>query len=359
MAGGINHMKKKKLIQIFSVIVLIVIISGSLIIKGLTTTKHGNLSIKLAVMLKMDKYFNSSSINRKSIPEIRESLDKQSTKWRAKPIAFSNIINMYILTASNQVPIRIYTPEGGDKFPIIIYSHGGSWISGNLNTHDSICRKLSKKTNAIVVSVDYRLAPENPFPAGLNDVYNVLQWVSKNAESIKGNRQYICVAGDSAGGNLSAAVSQMARDKNGPNIACQVLIYPATNIFQLDSKSWNYFANDYILTKEKSQKYISLYTPKIEDRESPYASPLLTKDFKNLPDALVITAEFDPLRDEGEAYAQRLSEEGVSSVYTRYKGVTHGFISMDSLLKESDKALNEISLFVRKKFNNGAHISKM
>ena len=146
-----------------------------------------------------------------------------------------------------------------------------AWISGTIDDYDNICRKLSKNSKAIVVSVNYRLAPENPFPAGLNDVYNVLQWVYKNAKSINGDSSLICVAGDSAGGNLSAVVSQMARDKAGPHITSLVLIYPSTNIYKLNTKSWSYFGMDYDFTRENSEKFISLYTPKLEDRKNKYA----------------------------------------------------------------------------------------
>ena len=170
---------------------------------------------------------------------------------------------MDIKTASNQVPVRIYTPDNGNNFPLIIYSHGGSFISGNIDEYDDVCRKLSKNSRAIVVSVNYRLAPENPFPAGLNDVYNVLQWVYKNAKSINGDSSRICVAGDSAGGNLSAVVSQMARDKDGPHITSLVLIYPSTNIYELNTKSWSYFGMDYNLTRENSERFISLIYSKI------------------------------------------------------------------------------------------------
>lgn len=200
-------MKKKKVIWSFFVIALIGIIAGYFIIRNLTTTtKYGKLSIIKAVTLKIDSYFDPSSMSGKSVIQMRNLLNKGTMKLNAKSIPFLNIKNMNIVIASNKVPVRIYTPESGDKFPVIIYSHGGSWISGNLDTHDNVCRKLSKKTKAIVVSVDYRLAPENPFPAGLNDVYDVLQWVFKNSQSIHGDSKHICVVGDSAGGNLSAAV---------------------------------------------------------------------------------------------------------------------------------------------------------
>jgi acetyl esterase len=258
---------------------------------------------------------------------------------------------MDIKTDSNQVPVRIYTPDDGNEFPLIIYSHGGSWISGNIDEYDNICRKISKKSNAIVVSVNYRLAPEDPFPAGLNDVYNVLQWVYKNAESINGDASRICVVGDSAGANLSAVVSQMAREKGGPHITSQVLIYPSTNIYKLNTKSWSYFGMDYNLTRENSNKFISLYTPKLEDRKNAYASPLLAGNFRDLPDTLIITAEFDPLRDEGEDYGNKLKDAGVNVTVTRYKGVTHGFVSMEKITKKDDEALNEISTYLQKQLN--------
>ena len=165
-------------------------------------------------------------------------------------IQFSNIKNIIIEINSEKIPVRIYTPEEGNKFPIIIYAHGGSWISGNLDTHDSVSRKISYNTNSIVISVDYRLAPENSFPAALNDVYNILQWTSQNGKSINGDEKLIAIAGDSAGGNLSASVSLMARDKKGPYITCQVLIYPSTNIEELNSQSWSDFANDFNISTD-------------------------------------------------------------------------------------------------------------
>ncbi|HEY8889305.1 MAG TPA: alpha/beta hydrolase [Clostridium sp.] len=346
-------MKTKKIILIFSVVVLIIAICAYLIIKDFTATNYGKLDTKFGVMSKITNYFNPISLKGKSINEIRVILNKNATRWSSKPLPFSNIKNMNINTDTNKVPVRIYTPENGNvnNFPIIIYSHGGSFISGNIDVYDNVCRKLSKNSNAIVVSVNYRLAPENPFPAGLNDVYNVLQWVYKNAKSIKGDSSRICVAGDSAGGNLSAVVSQMARDKDGPNITCEVLIYPSTNIYKLNTKSWSHFGMDYNYTKENAEKFLSLYLPKLEDRKNKYASPLLSYNFKDLPDTLIITAEFDPLRDECESYGNKLILEGVDVVSTQYRGVTHGFITMDKITYKADEALIEISIYLKNKFN--------
>lgn len=340
----------KKAIKITSIIVFILAITFFFVIRNLTKTVDGKLNMYIGARQQLDKILNPKSIKGKEIKEIREYLNKQSTKWSSKPIPFSNIKNTTIEINSEKIPVRIYTPEGGAKLPIIIYSHGGFWIGGNLDTCDSICRKLSQNTKAIVISVDYRLAPENPFPAAVNDVYNILQWTLKNAGSINWDEKHIAVAGDSSGGNLSASVSLMARDKNGPHITCQVLIYPSTNIYELNSKSWSYFANDFNLSKEDMEKYTSLYVPKKEDRKNHYASPLLAKDFCKLPDTLVITSEIDPLRDEGEAYANKLKEAGVKAGFTRYKGVTHGFIKMNNITNKSDEALNQICLYLQKEF---------
>lgn len=340
----------KKTIKIISAIIFILIITGFFIVKNLNKASDGKLNLYISANLKLDKILNPKSLNGKSIKEIREYLNTQSTRWSNKPIPFFNIKNITIDINSKKIPVRIYTPKSESTLPIVIYSHGGFWIAGNLDTHDSICRKLSQNTNAIVISVDYHLAPENPFPAALTDVYNVLQWAYENSETLDGDRNHIALVGDSAGGNLSAAVSSMSRDNNGPSIDCQVLIYPSTNIFELNSKSWSYFANRFNISKGDMEKYISVYVPKKEDRKDPYASPLLTEDFNKLPDTLIITAEIDPLRDEGEAYGEKLKKAGIQAEVTRYNGVIHGFIGMGKITNKADKALNQICLYLQKEF---------
>lgn len=344
-------MKKKKVLWIFLVVVFFAITYGYFAVKNISTTSHGNIDKIFGTMSKIEQYFIPVSLKEKSIYEIRVALQKTTKIFKSNPIPFENIKNMDIQTASNQIPVRIYTPDEGNNFPLIIYSHGGGFVSGSIDEYENICRKLSKNSKAIIVSVNYRLAPENPFPAGVNDVYNVLQWVYKNAKSINGDSSLICVAGDSAGGNISAVVSQMARDKDGPNITCQVLIYPSTNIYQLNTNSWQYFGMDYNLTKENSERFISMYTPRLEDRKSDYTSPLLSENLKKLPDTLIITAEFDPLRDEGEAYGNKLRKAGVNVISSRYKGVTHGFVSMGKITKKSDQSINEISTYLLKQFS--------
>ncbi len=338
----------KKSIKTVSIILFIITIF--LGIRILVKTGIGKLDTYLSISLRLNKMLNPNSIDNNSIKKLRESLNYQSTIWSKKPIPFSNIKNITISENSKRIPVHIYTPNNNNKLPIVIYSHGGFWIGGNLDTHDTVCRKLSQNSKAIVISVDYHLAPENPFPIAVNDVYTVLNWAYKNAGNINGDKNNIAVAGDSAGGNLSTVVSLMARDKNGPSITCQVLIYPSTNIFQLNSNSWSQFSNAINLSINDMEKYISLYIPKKEDRKNPYASPLLSKDLRKLPDTLIITAEADPLKDEGEVYGNKLKEAGINVTITEYKGVPHGFITMDKITNKADAAINQISLYLQSQF---------
>lgn len=341
-------MKKKN--KIIFIVIFILVIAGIFIIKTLTKTNDGKINTYIALNLELDKILNPHSINDESIDNIRARLNKDATKVSKKSIPFSNIENITIDINSKKIPVRIYTPDDTEMLPIVIYSHGGSWIAGNLDTHDNVCRKLSKNTKAIVISVDYRLAPENPFPAGLNDIYNVLQWTYKNAKNINGDENHIAIAGDSAGGNLSAAVSLISKNKNGPNITCQVLIYPSTNIYELNTESWSNFSNHFNISKEEMERYISLYVPQKEDRKDPYVSPLLANEFNQLPDTLVITAEIDPLRDDGESYGNKLKQAGIQSEIIRFNGVTHGFITMDKITNKADEALNQISSYLKNEF---------
>lgn len=343
-------MKKKRGILIFIAATLILVITGFFIVNAWRQTNYGRLDTGFALMFRYNKYLNRHSFKNMPVNKIREYTDKNLTKWSSRVIPYDNIKNIKIVTASSEIPVRIYTPNNDRIFPVIIYSHGGGWVGGSIDDYDNICRKLSKNTNAIVISVGYRLAPENPFPVGLYDVYNVLQWTYENAETIKGDKKNIAVAGDSAGGNYSAVISQMARNKSGPHITCQVLIYPSTNIYELNSRTWSYFENDFNLSKEDMEKYISLYVPRKEDRKNPYASPLLAENFTKLPSALIITAEFDPLRDDGEVYGEKLKGAGVDVIISRYKGVMHGFINMDKISEKADEALNQVSSYLQEEF---------
>ena len=233
-----------------------------------------------------------------------------------------------------EIPVRIYTPEGNPPMGVLVYYHGGGWVLGDLESHDRVCRALANKGGCVVVSVDYRLAPEHVFPAGAEDCYAATKWVAENAASLGADPARLAVGGDSAGGNLAAAVAMMARDQGGPAIAFQLLFYPCTDA-ALDTPSQKEFAADgYVLSRGDMEWFWNHYLGAGSETEktNPYACPLRAKNLAGLPPALVMTASHDPLRDEGERFAQRLISAGVKVTCTRYEGVTHGFISFADAL---------------------------
>lgn len=257
-----------------------------------------------------------------------------------QPEDVGQVENCTIPGPGGEIPIRIYTPKGEGPFPSLVYYHGGGWVIGDLETVDVPCRLLTNRANCVVVSVDYRLAPEHKFPAAIEDAYAAAKWVVENGPSIQVDPSRVAVGGDSAGGNLAAVVSLMARDKNEIDLAYQLLIYPATN-HSFETVSYRENADGYLLTKENTIWFWHHYLRNDEDGQNPYASPLLATDLSGLPPALVITAEFDPLRDEGEAYAQRLKEVGVQVEQTRYDGMIHGFFWMPGALAQGMDAINQ------------------
>lgn len=245
-----------------------------------------------------------------------------------KPEKVFKVENRQIPGPVGDIPVRIYTPNEGSNLPILVFFHGGGFTVGDLDTHDTPLRSLANRAECIIVSVDYRLAPEHPFPAAPEDAYATTKWVAEHAKEINGNAKRIAVGGDSAGGNLAAVVALMARDRFGPDLVYQLLIYPNTDA-SLDSFYPSWQQNDgMILSKAGMEQSYGQYVPNDVDRKNAYISPLYAESLKNLPPALIITGEFDPLRDEGEAYATRLEQAGVKVVATRYNGMIHGFLQM-------------------------------
>src|SRR5438093_2846493 len=208
---------------------------------------------------------------------------------------------------AGEIPLRVYTPETRAPRPLLVFFPGGGWVIGTFETHAAVCRHLAKQSGAVVVAVDYRLAPEHKFPAAADDCYAATKWVAENAAALGGDAARLAVGGDSAGGNLAAVVSLMARDRGGPAIALQLLVYPVTN-HAYDTASYRENADGYLLTRDSMVWFWNHYLRTAADGDNPLASPLRAKDLRGLPPAMVLTAEFDPLRDEGEAYAMRLQE---------------------------------------------------
>ncbi|MFT4947287.1 MAG: acetyl esterase [Natronomonas sp.] len=225
------------------------------------------------------------------------------------------------------IPIRVYIPEGEGPYPTLVYYHGGGWVIGDIDTHDETCRILSSEADCMVVSVDYRLAPEHKFPTPLEDCYAALEWVAENAPTMQIDTDNVFVGGDSAGGNLAAAVALRARDTDGPSIARQVLIYPVTD-HNYDTPSYEENGEGGMITENDMRWFWDHYLQNDMDGKHPYASPLQAKSLEGLPPATVATCGLDPLRDEGSAYAKRLEEAGVSVDHHNYDDCIHGIAQM-------------------------------
>jgi acetyl esterase len=265
---------------------------------------------------------------------------------QAEPATLAAVHDRTIPGADGELPIRIFVPGGQGPLPVLTYFHGGGWVIGNLEVVDKPCRALAAATGAIVVATQYRMAPETKFPGAVDDCYAALQWVAGNAAEFGGDPNRLGVIGDSAGGNLAAVVALKARDEGGPRIRAQVLTYPVTDATSnLPSRREN--AEGYLLTSASMDWFWRHYLREPGDGKNPYASPLLASDHSGLPPALVLTAEFDPLRDEGEAYAERLKAAGVSVTVRRYDGLIHGVFWMTGAVERGNELYEEIAKFVR------------
>ncbi|MGK0478954.1 MAG: acetyl esterase [Ilumatobacter sp.] len=237
------------------------------------------------------------------------------------------------------IPIRVYTPDGDGPFPCLVYFHGGGWVIGDLEMVNAACRNLSARTGCVVVSVDYRLSPEHKYPQPFDDCFEATKWVVEHGDEIGVDGTRVAVGGDSAGGNLAAAVSLRARDEGGPALAMQLLVYPVAN-HGYDTDSYTRNGENYLLTTDMMKWFWDHYLGSDADGENPYVSPLRADDVSNLPSATVFTAEFDPLCDEGEAYAAKLTDAGVDVRHTRFDGQIHGFFPMLLVFEAAGKAID-------------------
>lgn len=239
-----------------------------------------------------------------------------------------------LLIAPGPVALRCYRPQGAkpeEQLPALVYFHGGGWVIGDLDTHDVLCRQLANGAHCAVYSADYRLAPEHPFPAAVDDCVAAVKYVA-------GRHKLVAVGGDSAGGNLATVVALHARDHGGPQIAFQLLIYPATDQ-RGEHPSVSRNGEGYLLTKKAMEYFRGHYLPEAQDYLDWRASPLLAKSLAGLPPAYLITAGYDPLLDEGRAYAERLAKEGVEVAYQEYPDMVHGFILFGGVLDTSNAAV--------------------
>jgi acetyl esterase len=259
-----------------------------------------------------------------------------------------HIENRSIPGPHGDIPVRIYRPKSTAPLPVVMYFHGGGWVICDLDTHDSVCRDLAFLVNAIVVSVDYRMAPEHKFPIPVDDCLAATKWTAANAASFGGNPAHLAVAGDSAGGNLATVVAMRIRDEGGPTISFQGLVYPATGSPSDDRESYRRNGTDYFLTHEAMVWFTNHYLSSEADTDNPYFAPLRAKSLAGMPPAIVLTCEFDPLLDEGVAYADALAAAGVPCLQITYPGLIHGAFGLDDLIPASWQMQTDLAAALRK-----------
>jgi acetyl esterase len=277
-----------------------------------------------------------------SLETVRHLVDSVGT-MSGEVVPLADIRDLTIPGPTGVLPIRVYTPPGLNPLPVLLFIHGGGWATGSIEGYDRLCRHLAAQSGSLVVSVGYRLAPEHPFPAGLDDCYTAAVWLAKNAASINGDATRLAIGGDSAGGNLSTVVTLLAKERSGPQIRYQVLLQPMTDYYEPGTPSLQEYAEGYFLTREALIRFWQHYLPDTSKALTPYAAPLRAKSLAGLPPALIITAEYDPLRDEGERYASRLQEAGVLVTLKRFDGMIHPFMLMAGSLAQGKAAISFVA----------------
>jgi acetyl esterase len=288
-------------------------------------------------------------------PQARATYRERRHFTQPAPPDVAEVRELVVPGPVGPLSLRLYRPLGSQaasRLPVLVYYHGGGWVIGDLDTHDTLCRQLANGAGCAVVSVDYRLAPEHRFPAAVDDSVAALQWVHANAASLSLDATRIAVGGDSAGGNLAAVVTLLARDSGGPAVAFQLLIYPATDQ-RRTAPSHQRNGQGYLLTRETIDYFHDHYLDAAQDADW-RASPLLHEDLKGLPPAFVLTAGYDPLRDEGLQYAQRLAEAGNQSSLVCFERQIHGFVLMGKVLDEAGTAVQLCAGQLRQALGTGS-----
>lgn len=279
---------------------------------------------------------DAPAMHQVDIHVLRDAMESRFPDREREPVA--KVEDRLVPGTHVDVPVRLYRPSIEGKLPVLVYFHGGGWVLGSLETHDAICRAFANEASCVVVSVDYRLAPEHRFPSGLEDCQTVVRWVQAGADELGVDRERIAVGGDSAGGNLAAVIANWNRDENGPPLCHQLLIYPVLDASQA-SESYRENADGYLLTALGMKMFWDLYLGEASAMDSPLASPAQVADLTGLPPATVLTAQYDPLRDEGEIYAERLKTAGNQVALRRWDGVFHGFVGFADRLTKGSEAI--------------------
>jgi acetyl esterase len=278
-----------------------------------------------------------------SVESARRVEDEVFTADDRTPVEF--VRNLSIPGPRGEIPIRVYRPNVQDA-PVVVFYHGGGWTLGTLDSIDGVCRELANRAECVVVSVDYRLAPEHPFPTGVDDAVAALEWTANHAATFGGDPARLGVAGTSAGGNLAAVTALFARDFGGPELSHQSLLYPITN-HAFDTESYDENGDGPLLSRADMEWFWDHYLRSPVDGENPFASPLRARDLSDLPSATVVTCGHDPLRDEGIAYAKRLADAGVHVEHDHYPGMAHGFLSLTDDVTTADDAMDAVAESLR------------
>jgi acetyl esterase len=311
-----------RILKIAAACLVAVLILAAGVSYSWTYTPIGRLEYAAAVVAKLSEWDDGPV---ELTPEARSQMNDRVRSFLPDPAEIARIEDREIEANGIRIPIRIYWPKADGTLPIYLNIHGGGWWMGDGFAMESITTHLVNDANVIVVSVDYRLAPEHSYPAALDDCYAALEWVHANARELGGDPERIGIGGGSAGGNLAAALALRARDQNGPPIRFQYLLIPATDLVNRDWDSYREAGDRYMIKVSALARMYESYAPDLGARSSPYVSPLLAKDLSGLPPALVVTAHFDPLRDQGIAYAKRLQAAGVPTKLHSETGGLHGF----------------------------------
>ena len=301
------------------------------------------LAADIHVILRLAALTGSRSLTGDGDPEpVRAERRAEAAVTAGPPIPMAAVRELELPGPAGPMRARLYAPAGGGTGarPLLVYYHGGGWVIGDLDTHDGVCRFLAAHSGALVLSVDYRLAPEHPFPAAVEDAEAAFAWAAAHAAELGADPARIAVGGDSAGGNLATVTSLLARDSAGPRPAMQLLIYPATDADDVHP-SRRLFAEGFLLTAADMRWFEEHYLPDRAAAADPRVSVLRVEDLSGLPPAYVATAGFDPLRDEGEAYAERMRKAGVQVALRRHSGLVHSFANLTAVSRSARAAMLE------------------
>ena len=283
------------------------------------------------------------------LPELRQQLRTMVTLMDEPAPALPRVEDIRIPGGAGEISARVYAPHATRAaLPTVAYFHGGGWVQGDLETHHGLCARLALHANALVVAMDYRLAPEHKFPAGVEDAFAAYRWLRAHGRELGVDTTRVAIAGDSAGGNLSAVVSQLAAAERVPIPTCQVLIYPALDA-SLDTESHRALADAHVIPRDRIVWYMAQYLGADADKADPRVSPLRAKSLAGQPPTMIVTAGFDPLRDEGHAYAEALRRAGVDVVYREFTGQIHAFVSLTKAIPQGLACTLEIADYLRKR----------